>query len=465
MDVMYYISIFILIISLFGLFFLMRKKSFWKNLLQREKESVDKNINELNSPDNNYENRYQFEYESIKSNINQIENNIQKLNIANKKEEEANYMKNVFLTNVSNEIRNPLNGILGFANLLKTEMAQLSRDDLYEFSDNISQSGESLLKILNDIIDISSIEAEDISFNLVPCNLKEIIGESIENYRKLAHDKGIEIICDNNINYSVLSDKETLYRIFNSVIDNSVRFTDKGYVRISISNDSGNIIIKIKDTGVGIDPSYIPMVFEPYRSENLGYSNKYQGAGLSLPLAKKALNVMKNDITIESQKGLGTTVIIKLVETVDQNTEKPKEEKPKAKSSNSPWYQKNILLVEDDKINQILFTKLLVGSNNLIICGSGEETLDKLNELLIDQFDIDFILMDINLPGEYDGITLMHKIKKEWSILKNKPFIAQTAYAMSNEREKFIDEGFDGYLSKPIKKTELENVVEKVLNL
>ena len=132
----------------------MRKKSKWNNLLQKERESVNKNISELNSPDNNYENRYQTEYDSIKTNIKHIESNISNLKIANKKEEEANYMKNVFLTNVSNEIRNPLNGILGFANLLKTEMAQLNRDDLYEFSDNISQSGESLLKILNDIIDI-----------------------------------------------------------------------------------------------------------------------------------------------------------------------------------------------------------------------------------------------------------------------------------------------------------------------
>jgi len=443
----------------------MRKKSKWNNLLQKERESVNKNISELNSPDNNYENRYQTEYDSIKTNIKQIESNISNLKIANKKEEEANYMKNVFLTNVSNEIRNPLNGILGFANLLKTEMAQLNRDDLYEFSDNISQSGESLLKILNDIIDISSIEAKDINFDLLPCNLKEIINASIENYKKVANDKGIEIIYDNDNNYRVLSDKETLYRILNSVIDNSVRFTDKGYIRISISNNKGNITIKIKDTGVGIDPSYIPMVFEPYRRENLGYSDKYQGAGLSLPLAKKALNVMKNDINIESQKGFGTTVLINLIETVDKNIEQPKEEKPKTKPSNIPWYQKNILLVEDDKINQILFTKLLVGCNNLIICGSGEDTLDKLTELVVDQFNIDFVLMDINLPGKYDGVKLMHKIKKEWSIFKTIPFIAQTAYAMSHEREKFMDEGFDEYLSKPIKKTELENIVEKVLNL
>lgn len=465
MTILYYLGIFIIIISLVGFFLLMRKKSYWKDLLQQKQESINKNINELNSPNNNYDTRYKIEYETIKSDIEQTENNIININKANKKEEEANYMKNVFLTNVSNEIRNPLNGILGFANLLKTDMAQLGRDDLYEFSDNISQSGESLLKILNDIIDISSIDAEDINFNLAPCNLKEIISDSISNYKNLANDKGIEIINDNNINYSVLSDKETLYRIFNSVIDNSVRFTDKGYIRIAISIDNNNIIIKIKDTGVGIDSSYIPMVFEPYRRESLGYSIKYQGAGLSLPLAKKALNLMKNDIIIESEKGMGTTVIITLKKTDERKFEKPKLEKPKTKSDTSPWYQKNILLVEDDKINQILFTKLLVGCNNLLICGSGEETLDKLNEMLIDQINIDFILMDINLPGEYNGISLMHKIKKEWSVFTDIPFIAQTAYAMSNEREKFIDEGFDEYISKPIKKTELENVVEKVLNL
>ncbi|PLX09168.1 MAG: response regulator, partial [Marinilabiliales bacterium] len=101
----------------------------------------------------------------------------------------------------------------------------------------------------------------------------------------------------------------------------------------------------------------------------------------------------------------------------------------------------------------------------LIVCGSGEDTLDKVNNILKDKFNIDFVLMDINLPGEYNGITLMHKLKNDFDIFTKIPFIAQTAYAMSNERDKLINEGFDEYLSKPIKKTELENVVQKVLVL
>ncbi|PLX13846.1 MAG: hypothetical protein C0598_02755, partial [Marinilabiliales bacterium] len=337
MDIVFYISIALFIIAILGFLFISKKKKNFHIIITEQEKVIDKNIEEINSPNYNPELRYKSELQSIKNDIEQTKNNIDKLNIAITKEEEANYMKNVFLTNVSNEIRNPLNGILGFANLLKTEMAHLNRDDLYDFSDSISQSGESLLKILNDIIDISSIEAQNISFEMLACNLTEIINESIDNFKKLARDKGLEIIYDNNVDISVLSDKETLLRIINSVIDNSIRFTDKGYIRISTKSEDGNITIKIKDTGVGIDSSYMSMIFEPYRLDNLGYSNKYQGAGLSLPLAKKALNLMNNDINIESQKGLGTTVIIKLKETENKDETTTKQDKPQLKTDKLPW--------------------------------------------------------------------------------------------------------------------------------
>jgi signal transduction histidine kinase/CheY-like chemotaxis protein len=465
MSLFYVISIVFVLSAISIVLIFYRKKLEWDRIINDKQNDIKQNLIEINNPKNSFESRYKSESQKINNEIIETKNRNESLKAAIEKEEKANYMKNVFLTNVSNEIRNPLNGILGFANLLKTEMAQLNRDDLYEFGNSISQSGENLLNLLSDIIDISRIEANDISFDLFACDLKSIINDSIAYYKKIADEKGIQIICDKNLNYNCLSDKETLSRIVNSVLDNSVRFTDKGYIKIGVKSKDDIITISIKDTGIGIDPTYIPLVFEPYRQETLGYSTKYQGAGLSLPLAKKALDLMNGNIIIESEKGHGTEVFISLQVASEAYTQKQSKKGNKSLSDKVPWKNKNILLVEDDKINQILFTKLLLGCNKLVVCGSGEETLDKLTDLAIDRFKIDFVLMDINLPGEFDGIKLMHRIKKDWPVMDNIPFIAQTAYAMSNEREKLLNEGFDEYLSKPIKKTELISVVEKVLNL
>lgn len=468
MDIFYILSVVLLIVSLVVFLLLSRKNKQLNISLNEKQNDIENNRKEINSKSNSFEERYRTNSLEYKASINESKLNINSINQSISKEENISYLKNVFLTNVSNEIRNPLNGIMGFASVLRTDLAKLNHDDLYEFANSISESGESLLRLLNDIFDISRLEVNDVSFNLVSCNLKQIITKASNNYEKTAKEKGIQLIIDNNVNYYVLSDNEALDRIINSVIDNAVKFTDKGYIKLSISNNSEDktVIIKIKDTGIGIDPTYTPLVFEPYRSESLGYNTKYQGAGLSLPLAKKSLALMESDILIESEKGVGTTVEIKLKQTLENTSEEKiiqKRKFIKPRDENIPWFKKNIFLVEDDKINQILFTKLLTGCENLIIADSGEDALEKLTDLMNENYNVDFVLMDINLPGDYNGIKLMHKIKKDWKLFSKIPFIAQTAYAMSNDREKLIAEGFNEYLSKPIRKTELVSVIEKVL--
>jgi len=467
MDVLLILGIVVFVGSLIAFIVFKNKINKRKADLLAKEEEINQNKKIANSSPDIYKNRLNDEMQQINADISSSKQNIKSLANSIEMEKRANYMKNVFLTNVSNEIRNPLNGIMGFANILRTDLAKLNRDDLYEYADSISQSGESLLKLLSDIIEISRLEVNDVSFNLVPCDLESIIKKSVENHAKTANDKGIQIIVDDNLKHFVLSDEEVIQRVFDSVIDNAIKFTDKGYIKLSVikKHEEGILKVNIKDTGIGIDHSYLPLVFEPYRQESLGYTTKYQGAGLSLPLAKKALNVMGCDILIESEKGIGTevSIILKLTDKHEKAATKKPVAKTETKSEQPPWYKKNIFLVEDDKINQILFTKLLKGCDNLIISGSGEEALENLRILKEKEFTIDFVLMDINLPGEWDGIKLMHHIKENWEILANTPFIAQTAYAMSNERDLLLAEGFDEYLSKPIKRSELANSIRKVL--
>ncbi len=468
MNILNIISLLIIISSILVFITIIYKNKKRKRNLVEKQEDIDKSSKEINSKSTNFDDRYASDSKQLNENIKHTELNIKSLNQAIEKENKENYMKNVFLTNISNEIRNPLNGIMGFAALLRTDLAKLGHDDLYEFANSISGSGESLLKLLSDIIDISRIEVNDMKFDIESYSLKSIIQKSVEEYKNAANDKGIQLIIDDNLNYYALTDLEVIQRIINSVIDNAIKFTDKGYIKLSLekNSDNKNINIIVKDTGIGIATSYIPSVFEPYRQESLGYTSKYQGVGLSLPLAKKALTIMENDIQIESEKGVGTTVTIILKLTDKRNIKKA----PKLTSDNKkhaeqkiPWLRKNIFLVEDDKINQILFTKLLVGCNKLTIAGSGEDALEKLNDLDNNNSNYDFVLMDINLPGQYDGISLMHKMKQDWKEYNNIPFIAQTAYAMSAERGKLLAKGFDEYLSKPIKKSDLISVIEIVL--
>lgn len=465
MNLMYILAGLIILIAI-GIFaFTFLKKNAFANDIRQKKDDIDRNLNELKSEKLDFNSRINNEKQLKKDELTHVQGSIEALKQSIEAEKNASYMKNVFLTNVSNEIRNPLNGILGFAGLLKTDLAKLNREDLYDFSDSISQSGENMLKLLSDIIDISRIEANDVTFNLVPCSLKTAIENTVGNYLNLARQKGVEIIVDNIENPYVYSDNEVLIRIINACLDNAVRFTDKGFIKISKAKvTEQTFAFEIKDTGIGIDKSYLPLVFEPYRTETLGYSTKYQGAGLSLPLAKKALNLMEGDIIIESEKGNGTRVEI-ILKKSEKDEVKLKKPVVKSNTTEPPWYNKNIILVEDDKINQILFTKILAGCKNLIICGSGEDAIDKMNKIIVNKYVPDFVLMDINLPGEYNGIKLMHHLKKEYEIMRDVPYIAQTAYAMSNEKDKLIKEGFDEYISKPIKRTELIEVVENVLLL
>jgi len=467
MDILFVLAIVIFVGAGLAFFVFKNKNNKRKADLKTKEEEVNNNIKITNSSPDIYKDRLKDEMQELKANISNSQENIKSLSNSIEMEKKANYMKNVFLTNVSNEIRNPLNGIMGFANLLRTDLAKLDRDDLYEYADSISQSGESLLKLLSDIIDISRLEVNDVSFKLVPCDLKSIIKKSVENQSKTANDKGIQIIVDDNLNHFVLSDEEVIQRVFDAVIDNAIKFTDKGYIKLSVTkiHQEGILRVNLKDTGIGIDRSYLSLVFEPYRQESLGYTTKYQGAGLSLPLAKKALNLMESDIEIESEKGIGTEVSIVLKLTNKKQKAVVEEKAPKVAGDKEqpPWYKKNIFLVEDDKINQILFTKLLKGCENLIISGSGEEALENLNILKEKEFSIDFVLMDINLPGEWDGIKLMHHIKENREEFKEIPFIAQTAYAMANERDNLLAEGFDAYLSKPIRRSELAKSISTVL--
>ena len=282
--------------------------------------------------------------------------------------------------------------------------------------------------------------------------------------------KGLKLIYDSQSIKDIQTDSQIFTKILSLIISNSIKFTEKGFIKISHSYDEDKkmITIYIKDTGIGIDKVYIDQVFEPYRQESLGYSTSYQGAGLGLPLAKKMTNKLDGEINIESEKGSGTTIILNF--PIEQSnieesiTPKAILQEPVPVKEAMPWSTKSVLVVEDDNMNQILYRKLLKTARHLDVAKDGKMAL-ALIEKNINDSNYELVLMDINLPKPWDGISLMKKIRGDWPVYNDIPFIAQTAYAITGNRASMLDEGFDEYITKPILKSALINAISKVSNI
>jgi signal transduction histidine kinase/CheY-like chemotaxis protein len=381
---------------------------------------------------------------------------------------QMNYLKDMFLSKISHEIRTPLNGILGFAEILETQLALMDENDLFDFASSITESGMSLVSLLNNILDISRLNSNNMELESSNVNPVDVVQAVADSYQAEANLKGLKLIHDSQPITNIYTDSHLLSKILSLIISNSVKFTEKGYIKISHSQDDDRkrINIYIKDTGIGIDKVYIDKVFEPFRQESLGYSTSYQGAGLGLPLAKKMTNKLEGNISVDSDKGIGTTVTINIPIKLEVNNNEIKVDKEKTKKSKDknalPWEHSSILVVEDDAMNQILYRKILKKSKNLEIARDGKSALSIVEKHLGDN-RFDFVLMDINLPAPWDGIGLMKEIRSQWPEYQDVPFIAQTAYAISGNRSVMLSEGFDEYITKPIIKNTLIETIKSVL--
>ncbi len=389
---------------------------------------------------------------------------------------QVNYLKDMFLSKISHEIRTPLSGILGFAEILETQLALEEEEDLFEFASSITESGMSLVSLLNNILDISRLNSNNMQLDIKKLNIIELIQTIVDNFNPKASLVGLKLIYDSKEIPEIETDGVIFSKIVSLIIDNSIKFTEKGFIKISQDSNESEIAIYIKDTGIGIDKVYIDQVFEPYRQESLGYSTSYQGAGLGLPLAKKMANKLGGKISISSEKGIGTTLVLNFpishnkiedtspIASLVPDVKSPKETKSVSEKKSLPWETKTVLVVEDDNMNQILYKKLLKTAEHLDIVKDGKTAFSIIEKQRAKDRNFDFILMDINLPAPWDGISLMKEIRNRWPDYKEIPFIAQTAYAISGNREAMLEEGFDEYITKPIIKTNLIETIKTVLN-
>ncbi len=431
-------------------------------LLQSNKKNdflKKKNI-ELNNKLNQFD-IHQFE---SNLNINEIKTYKQNLDFELKKAlikaENANYLKNAFLANMSHEIRTPLNGIIGFSNLLETELSLNENQELFEYANNIKVSGERLLELLNNIIDISRIEAHDYQLNITEIHLKNLLLELCNEFKLKANEKGLTFNFQLDDNYAINNDLNALTRVIKNILNNSLKYTQKGFINLSFgkSTKDNEIYIRIKDTGVGIDKAYLPFIFEAFRQESLGYSRAFQGAGLGLPFVNKLITLMGGRIELDSEKMQGTVVNLFFKPIIpSQKDDTIIELKQTIKPLN--YTNLKIFVVEDDRINRMLLKKMLENMGETILAVDGIESLKIINEKAINNEFFDIMLFDINLPEPWDGVSLLKEIKTKHKEYQQIPFIAQTAYALEHDRDKLLEEGFDDYIAKPVDQKNLINVI------
>ena len=393
------------------------------------------------------------------------------LKTAKEKAEESNRLKTAFLANMSHEIRTPLNGILGFAELLEGELSEHENEELSTFADTIHKSGKRLLNVLDNILDISKIEANKMELTIKECNLNDIINKVVKTFEPLANSKSLELNFYTDDGMKVLADDDRIATVVTNILDNAIKFTDRGSVIVNTGIDETKKMayIKIIDTGIGIDDAFKYHLFDMFRQEDEKFSRRYEGAGLGLSISKKLIELMNGDIEIDSTKEKGTTVSVflplskktevrnKIISKVDtkmksfEEAEFLRELKP------------NILLVEDDEYSAKLIKLMLIRVANMSIAYTGEQALGLIKESYKKGQLFDVVLMDMRLPKPWDGILLRAEIRKRWREYTKVPFIAQTAFAMKDDKKKIITAGFDEYLSKPISSDDLFTIIAEQL--
>lgn len=380
--------------------------------------------------------------------------------------DDANKAKSLFLANMSHEIRTPLNGILATIQLLQSTIVDAEQNKYIKM---IKESGNILLAIINDLLDISKIEAGTYRLREESFDLKEVISGIHNNLSVASNLKGLEVryYLDPAIDVQVVGDKLRLQQILNNLINNAVKFTDDGYVslrvkKISSGSHGEKVEFRIEDSGIGIEDSFKKTIFQNFYQGDLSLSKKYMGTGLGLSISKQLAQLMNGDIWFESAVGQGSTFYFTCEFKKQTNfTEENQETGTMADRINTSaqFNNKVILCVEDNIINQQVMEEIIIKKGYKYI--AAYNGLEALN--IINNNSVDLILMDIQLP-ELNGFEVTKTIRERETKEKHLPIIAMTAYAMIEDKDKCINAGMDEYITKPFDIEELYGVIERHLD-
>jgi len=409
--------------------------------LKRENQTLTQTLKEKNIALNH-------EVEEKHKALEQLYASEKALRIAKEKAEESDRLKTSFLNNMSHEIRTPLNGIVGFADLLCDEHSTI--EDRRTFSRYISQNSRDLLDIIQNVVILSKIETEKLSNTPVRINCDNMFEKIIASYRERFDQKGLELILNCSLKENdqcIVLDQDKVFEIIKQLLDNALKFTEKGFVSLQAFKVDDKLHISIQDTGIGIPPAYYDLIFERFRKLEQDNSKLYRGNGIGLCIAKAYAKLLNGTIEVVSEKDNGSkfTLILPYTSVGESSTHLNSENISEKKIS-------NILFVEDEEDNVMLLQMLFKKVNaNLYLAHNGLQAI----EICKSNPEIDLVLMDIRMPI-LDGFEATREIKKLRPELK---VIAQTAYAFEEDRRKATEAGCDDFFVKPLNRVKLQKLI------
>ncbi len=380
------------------------------------------------------------------------------LKLAKEKAEESDKLKSAFLANMSHEIRTPMNAILGFATLLKNR--KLTTEKRNNFIDLINTNSRQLLHIISDIIDISKIEADQISIFNKNFELNKMLQEMYTVYvTQIKNDKKeIKLKLNTGLkdeSSTIYTDKVRLEQILSNLLSNAIKFTEYGTIEYGyiLDKKASELEFFVRDTGIGMTASEQKVIFDRFRQVSTSYNKMYGGTGLGLSISKGLTEKLGGNIWLESEIDKGSVFYFSIPYKPGTRVDKL----PKIQyDTNFKWVGKTILIAEDEDINYNLLETIIKPTGAVIIrAKTGQEAVD----VCLGNKKIHIVLMDIKMP-DMNGLEATKKIK---NIHKNLPVIAQTAYAMSTDEDNCLRAGCDAYLSKPLKVEEILSVINQYL--
>lgn len=360
-------------------------------------------------------------------------------------------VKSFFMANISHEIRTPLNAILGFTDLIAASTRHLVSEEEKEFFDMVAHSGKRLMHTVHEILDISLIESGTYDVTMNQLDLCSLVQNLVREFQPMAGNKSLKLEYKSNLDSAFIqADQHGITQAIYNIIDNAIKYTERGGITVLLKQDDEQYILSISDTGIGIAKEYLNDLFEAFTQESEGYTKQFQGIGLGMAIVKRHLDINSVSITVDSDKGMGTTFTLTFKQDKKLLLEKqPGKTETPVTSTKKPIQKPMILLVEDDLNSQKLTEIFLKGNYDMCSAVSVHEAKAQLKK-----HPISLILLDLSLVGDEDGLDLARYLRttEKW---RDIPIIALTAHAFTTDRDKCKVAGCDDYLAKPINKGKL----------